>query len=268
MDASRGIHDKTVELEVPGLARRAVLTGSAHDRSVIATVDGSGGRYEPHLMARVQAILEPDSVSLDIGANIGALTIAMAWASPRGRVHCFEAAPSNFRYLRSNLTANLLENVTAENLALYDERSTLEISYVEEVAGCSFISPTGVREGCTEIVEALPLDDWVAEGGLAPGDRVRLIKLDVEGAERRVILGARRTLREHQPHLLVEFNPTTATRFFGEDPRELYELLASEFRVIERVESPGGSLAPVDSYEHLLSQVARAGGWLDLECRS
>lgn len=258
--------DKTVELAIPGVSERVALTGSAHDRSVIGTIETSAGLYEPHLMRRIQAILEPDSVSLDIGANIGALAVAMARASPRGHVHCFEAAPSNFRRLQLNLAANRVENASATNLALYDERCTLEISYVDEVAGCSFISPAGVREGNIERVEAIPLDAWIEDGGLAPGARIRLIKLDVEGAERRAILGALQTIRSHRPHMLVEFNPTTAERFFEEDPRELYDLLDSEFRRIERVEAPEASLVAIASYEDLLAQLERSGGWVDLEC--
>ena len=265
-DTTTGSDDKTVALEIPGNDRTFALTGSEHDRSVIAAIEASGGHYEPHLMKRIQAILGPEAVSLDVGANIGALTIAMALASPKGHVHCFEAAPSNFRRLQLNLATNEMTNVTAENLAVYDQPGRLEISYVDEVAGCSFISPAGVREGRTESVEAIALDAWGARGMLSAGTRLELIKLDVEGSERRAILGALQTIRAHRPCLLVEFNPTTAERFFEEDPRELYDLLTAEFQRIEQVEPESGSLAPIDSYDHLLARVEQAGGWLDLEC--
>jgi len=258
---------KTVELRIPGYDRVAAITGSERDDSVIGAIEGARGSYEPHVMALISDILEADSISIDIGANIGVITVAMAWASPRGRVHAFEAAPSNFEYLVRNVRQNGLDQVAAENLAILDEHTEIELSYVEDVAGCSFYSPVGVREGRSERVSAVPLDEWVATGSLRGGGPIRLIKLDVEGAEIRALRGAFRTLREHRPRLLIEFNPVPIERFFHGDPRDLVELLLEIFPAVDLIDDADGSLSPVTSFD-ALNEIVRAGkGWEDLYCR-
>jgi FkbM family methyltransferase len=259
--------DKTVELRIPGHDRSAWLTGGGPDQSVIGAIEHSEGFYEPRIMGAIADILEPDSISLDIGANIGALSIAMAWASPHGLVYAFEAARSNYRHLCLNVGENTPGNVVPTHLALWDEATTLEMSYVPNVAGCSFHSPGGVREGRTEQVEARRLDEWVDEAGLTPDTPIRLIKLDVEGAESRVLRGARRTLEAHEPQLLVEFNPEPIERFFGEDPRALADLLLEIFPMIDAFDPAGGPLHPIDSYERLVEIMVSSPGWLDLYCR-
>jgi hypothetical protein len=76
--------DKSVELRIPGHDRSAWLTVGGPHQSVIGAIEHEGGFYEPRIMGAIADILEPDSISLDIGANIGALSIAMAWATPTG----------------------------------------------------------------------------------------------------------------------------------------------------------------------------------------
>ena len=108
---------------------------------------------------------------------------------------------------------------------------------------------------------------WADETGLTPDTPIRLIKLDVEGAESRVLRGARRTLEAHQPQLLVEFNPEPIERFFDEDPRALADLLLEIFPMIDAFDPAGGALHPIDSYERLVEVMTGGPGWLDLYCR-
>jgi FkbM family methyltransferase len=259
--------DKTVELTIPGHERTAYLTGGGRDQSVIGAIEHAHGFYEPRIMEAIGDILAPDSIALDIGANIGALSIAMSWASPHGLVYAFEASRSNYRHLCLNVGENTPGNVVPAHLALWDEATTLEISYVPHVAGCSFHSPSGVREGATELVAARPLDEWVEEAGLTPDRPIRLIKLDVEGAESRVLRGARGTLEAHQPQLLIEFNPEPIERFFDDDPRALAELLLEIFPMVDAFDPDGGPLHPIDSYARLTELMASGASWLDLYCR-
>ena len=258
---------KSVELRIPGHLRTAFVTGSRTDQSVVGAIQASGGYYEPGMMERIGAILEPDSISLDIGANIGVISIAMAWASPHGQVYAFEASSTNHRHLSLNVGENTAGNVSTLNVALYDEVTELEISYVPSVAGCSFLSPTGLREGTTETVAALPLDDWVESGAIGRDGRIRLIKMDVEGAETRVVRGARRTIEAHRPDMLIEFNPVPIERFFNEQPRALAETLLDIFPTVEVVHPLDGSLRTIESFEGLMEHVVVGPGWVDLHCR-
>ena len=111
----------------------------------------------------------------------------LAGMVPRGHVYAFEASRENFDYLERNLVANGLTNVTAERVAVYDgSTDRLELSVAADNTAGSFVSATGHREGDVEVVPAVTLDAGVAARGL---ERVDLVKLDVEGAEPRVLDG-------------------------------------------------------------------------------
>jgi len=265
-ETARTPETRSIELRIPGHSRVAYVTGGRQDESVIGTIERSGGFYDRRLMELIQAILDPDSISLDIGANIGVISIAMAWASPLGRVYAFEASSSNFRNLCLSVGENTSGNVAPLHVALYDESVTLEISNVPEMAGCSFLSSSGVREGTSELVDAIPLDDWMHSSGLGRSDGIKLIKLDVEGAEVRVLRGARQTIESHRPDLLIEFNPTPIRRFFNEDPRLLAETLFDLYPSVEALDAEDGSLIPIESFEGLMERVIAGRGWVDMYC--
>jgi protein-L-isoaspartate O-methyltransferase len=74
--------------------------------------------WEPHVMALLERIVQPDFVCLDVGANIGAITLPLARLASKGRVYAFEAAPATFDLLKRNIAGNALDNVTAEHAAI------------------------------------------------------------------------------------------------------------------------------------------------------
>jgi len=61
--------------------------------------------------------------------------------------------------------------------------------------------------GAVSVVDAVRLDDWVAEAAPA---RIDLIKIDVEGSEMQVLSGGRATLARYRPLLITEYNPACA----------------------------------------------------------
>lgn len=209
-------------LRLPGEAARALgrryftITGPTNDQSVYAQV-AAYGFYEPGIMHVLAARLRRGDWMIDAGANIGLHTLVGAAAVGRsGGVLAFEASPTNAAYLEANLRRNGVSNVGVVVAALWDRVETRTLSFVPGMAGCSFLSATGVAEGVSQAVECRPLDDMVPEWM-----NVRLIKIDVEGAEIRVLDGARRILQRSKPDLIVEVNPTTLRRFFAADWREL-----------------------------------------------
>lgn len=184
------------------------LTGHDADHGVLRLVERSGGAYEPGLEALLRRRLAPDAVTLDVGANIGPVTLALSRMCPRGRVYALEPAASNFAYLVANLAANGAGNVSAERLALYDREGALDFTVSEDDPAGSHV-PAGGGEATTR-VEATTLDRFVAERRL---DRLDLVKMDVEGSELRVLRGASATLARFRPDLVVEVNPVALRRF-------------------------------------------------------
>jgi FkbM family methyltransferase len=254
---------KMVKLSMPSDGEPLVLRGSASDMSVIGGIEFTGGSYEPHVIQLLAKVLAPDSICLDIGANIGVIALVMARIARSGRVYAFEPGATNYQYLVENAAANGLDNVVAIKLGLLDRTTDVEFCYVESVAGCSFIPGNDVREGVVEKVHCVSLDEWVVANEI---ERLDLVKLDAEGAEIAVLQGALNTLNRFRPRLIVEFNPTPMQRFWQRDARDLYELLKSIYANIGIIDVGGSGVVPVDSYASLEELVATGKGWEDLFC--
>lgn len=98
---------------------------------VIATDDAEGfglrggAPFEPEVLHALRQYIQPGSVVLDIGANVGYFTAHISkLVGSAGRVHAFEPEPRNFSLLSSNVAANHLQNVVLHPMALGDREDT------------------------------------------------------------------------------------------------------------------------------------------------
>lgn len=148
----------------------------------------------------VASLCDPDRISLDIGADVGEFAIGML-ASSRS-VIAFEPRPAQARDLASMFAAVGVP-VTVEAVALSDKPGVTTMRVVESEPGRSTIDTGNVLSdvdggGVLSIdVPVKRLDDLQLDG-------VGLIKIDVEGHELAVLLGATDTLVRNQPALVVE----------------------------------------------------------------
>ncbi|WP_375417630.1 FkbM family methyltransferase [uncultured Hymenobacter sp.] len=186
-----------------------------------------------------------------MGGHFGYFTLlGSRLVGPAGRVVAFEASGSTHAVLAANVRAQA--NVTAHHLALSDQAET--ISFFEFPVLYTEFSSMDVDQFRHEKwfaasppikreVSAVPLDDVVQREQLHPA----LIKIDVEGAELKVIRGAADTLRRQRPLVVMEYlapnRHNTAHREAAALLRELgYESYAP---------APGGQLdtcADLDAY--------------------
>ena len=132
-------------------------------------------------MALLPHVLPVVGVALDVGANAGAITLALACVASQGHVVAFEVARANADRLVANLARVGATHARVERVAVYDRAAQLTLIYSEESTGGASVS---TREDFTaERVESITLDDWAAAtGGLA---RLDLVKIDVEGSRSR-----------------------------------------------------------------------------------
>jgi FkbM family methyltransferase len=159
------------------------------------------GAWEPHVGAALRRLLRPGAVAADIGANVGAHTLAMAQAvGPRGRIEAFEANPAAARLLADSLFVNgVLPWVTLHRQAVTDRAGELLLTVTPGHLGSGNLHPGAavpdhdVRYPQQLRVPAVRLDE--ALGGLP---RLDLIRLDIEGAEPLALRGAEALLRRHQ----------------------------------------------------------------------
>lgn len=141
---------------------------------------------------------------LDVGANIGAYTVAAARHCPGlQRLEAFEPAPAAFAELQRNLALqDESSRLVAHPIAASDSTGTARFDIFGDMHGANQLSgASGThKEAHTTIeVQVGLLDDVVGASGLD-----LLMKIDVEGAELGVLRGASRLLTENRCYLQVE----------------------------------------------------------------
>jgi len=147
--------------------------------------------------------IRPGSVTYDVGANYGIHTLLMARLVGRdGHVYAFEPVPEIFSCLKENITMNGFSNVTWLEFAA-DSQIRNHPFFRGHHAGAGALAGEGDVVGKGLIVKTITLDAFVFERNNCPPD---FIKIDVEGAESRVLRGAERILKTLQPVLLVDLH--------------------------------------------------------------
>ncbi|MEP6660956.1 MAG: FkbM family methyltransferase [Acidimicrobiales bacterium] len=251
----------TVDVVDPLTRTTYPITGSRDDFGVIGALQRTGGHYEPHVLTALGRALRPDSVCLDIGANIGVVTVFLARHCPAGSVHAFEPSATTFSYLATNVAANRLTNVITHQLGVYDRTTTLHLSVHPTHPGGAFVSETDIREGTGETISVVALDEWLPAVGI---DRVDVVKIDVEGAELRALRGAENLLRRHRPVLIVECNPLPLRRFQNATAADMIDLLHEIYGPIAFLD-PTGGIHTLESLEQALDELGHQG-ILELVC--
>jgi FkbM family methyltransferase len=145
---------------------------------------------------------------IDVGSNLGYYTLlASRLVGPDGTVFAFEPTPSTYQALLKNIALNDAQNVRPYQAALSD--SCGWVSVLEDVQDdYNRIGPPG-KPGHTQ-VSCLTLDGFVEEHQVRSVD---LIKVDIEGAEHKFLLGARKTIERFRPIIAIELNPKALRRY-------------------------------------------------------
>lgn len=160
-----------------------------------------------------RCFLSSGSNVVEVGANIGAHTVPIARMCSRGTVVVFEVQRPIFYVLGANLAMNNCINVVGKLSAAWDCTETLKIETCWYDAAWNYgnfsvergFSDENRFHGARWIdhVGAVRLDADPHIGTLTSLD---LLKIDAEGAELRVLEGARRTIEAHKPAVFMEAN--------------------------------------------------------------
>jgi FkbM family methyltransferase len=180
-------------------AGRPVLAGYAFDHITVKMhLDGRFAHQE--LTTLEQCLfpqLDPCSVCLDIGANIG--NHAVNFADQFAHVHAFEPNAKALDLLWIN--AKLRDNITVHPVGLSDCDQTLAVMQPAHNLGGTGITATA---NATDVEVQLPLVTLDSLNLDLAGRALTFVKIDVEGAEAEVIKGAAETFRTHRPILGME----------------------------------------------------------------
>jgi FkbM family methyltransferase len=183
------------------------------------------GTFEPAERALLPQLVRPGMTVVDIGANAGIYTmLAARLVGSAGRVIAFEPSERERARLMTHLALNHISNVRVEPFAVgnQDGETAFFVAPNFEAGFNGRFSAPGIPM-TRQRVPLRRLDTYADASGL---DRVDFVKLDVEGGERDVLLGAERLLRRARATILCEIEPSRIEPW-GYAPRDIYDLLAA-----------------------------------------
>jgi FkbM family methyltransferase len=189
------------------------------------------GASEPDLQDALVERVRKGDVVYDIGANVGFFSLLAArLVTPVGRVYAFEPMEANVDALARNLTLNDVHHAEVIRSAVSDTTGQLRMSTGNNQA----TGHLAERGDDLVAVSSTTVDGFVAAGKLPPD----LVKIDVEGAEDRVLAGMVETLRTHRPAILCELH------YDRTDPRReaISRLLADVGYTERELPLDGGSM--------------------------
>lgn len=186
------------------VGKRAALVGGRHGVFLVNRFDiyvgqammayGEYCEAESEMLCR---LIRPGETVIEVGANMGTHTVALAKAANPGTVFAMEPQPEMFNLLCANVSLNGLDNVRPIQAAVGRESGTLSVPKVDYGAEGNFGGIEMKMDGDFEI-PVIRLADLGVKGS------VGLIKVDVEGMEGEVIAGAQTLIAQYRPILYVE----------------------------------------------------------------
>lgn len=154
-------------------------------------------------------LIPKDTTILDIGANIGIMTVHLAKNFKSSYIYSFEPIPNNLKTLQRIIKFFHLENVKVIDKALGSESGSIEMvmPVVKEVKmqGLSHVVHDSIdefNEGEKFIVDVIRLDDIETLKG--KDKKIGAIKMDVENFEFFVLEGGKELLKKHRPIIYTE----------------------------------------------------------------
>jgi FkbM family methyltransferase len=158
------------------------------------------GEFSEDEVSVYRMVLKPDDLAIEVGANIGALTVPLARYCEQ--VLAFEPFPENYNLLVANLVQNnLMDKVYPYNCAVGEVPGRVSIPEFEQLGHTNYGAVqigSGDRKVLQCSLDSIVLDELKLER------KIKFIKLDCEGSELAVLKGAERLIARDRPILYVE----------------------------------------------------------------
>jgi FkbM family methyltransferase len=169
-------------------------------------------------------ILKKGDVFVDIGTNIGLFSLmASKIVGEEGKVLCFEPAPITFSRLNENVKLNDFKNIDIRNLGLSDKQGELTF-YISNNGHDAWNSFAPSQDNKLESSIQVPVSTLDIELINIDKNKIKLVKIDVEGWEKFVLFGGKDFLVSFNPIVMVEF--TEANTFNAGYPvYEIYDIM-------------------------------------------
>jgi FkbM family methyltransferase len=175
--------------------------------STSASYDYILGEYEnPATLKAFLSWLKTDSVYYDIGSNIGFHALTANTIITTGKIYAFEPVPTTMDFFKQHISLNskliTSNRITLLPIAVSDEEKMVQFSdNADQRDGNTYIKESAVFLGTENktMVQCKTIDGLLSEGF----DKPDIIKIDAEGAEYDVLMGAKHTLQLYKPYILL-----------------------------------------------------------------
>ncbi len=159
------------------------------------------GIYESGLVQFLSDRIPAGGVFIDVGANIGSISIPLAIKRPDITIIAVEASPWIYEILTDNIGHNKIRNISAENYAVYSESGKdLPMYAPKDLFGKGSLKPVFTKDA--EMVKTITVDDIKTKFSLPAID---CMKVDVEGFEAVVFKGMANVIKLKKPVIVFEF---------------------------------------------------------------
>jgi FkbM family methyltransferase len=176
--------------------------------------------YDEQVAAIIARMLPPDATVVDIGCHKGLVLDWLLKACPNGRFYAFEPLPDLHRLLTRKYANR--PSIHLSNIALSSSRGCARFYVDVDAPARSGFHSRGADSQAKRLQSIkVPTDTLDA---VLDGVRPHFIKIDVEGAEFRVLQGGQNLIRQSRPIIVFEHGIGGAD-FYGNSPEETFDLL-------------------------------------------
>ena len=210
------------------------------------------GVYEKEEIAFFERVVEPEMIFVDVGANVGLYTaLGMKHMCYPGRIVCVEPDPVSASFLERTIEANhkgeQSPRVSFYQVALSDRMGEVTLHQNPENKGDNRIYSDPLCPDAIQ-VPAATLDNLLAREGI---EEINLMKIDVQGAEAKVIAGAQGVLRKSTDCVMMtEFWPYGLTNC-GSNPHAYLTMLEDLGFKLYSLDGP--TLRPILDHQSLIA---------------
>ena len=154
------------------------------------------GVYEPQMSRFLELVLRANDVFVDVGGNEGYFSVLASSLIQNGTVHCIEPQSRLQRIIQENISLNSVNSIVVHPVAISNQEGEVNLFLRPSTnTGASSFFRHWKLGSTYEKVPTTKLDAFFQRNSL---ERVRLLKIDCEGAEYLVIAGGNNILKKHQ----------------------------------------------------------------------
>ncbi len=195
---------------------------------------------------------------LDLGANMGFYTLLFAeLVGGKGKVFAFEPEPNNFSTLEKNVRLNEYKNVELVKKAVSDKAGETKLHLSKSMGRHRIDVPNDAGRSVT--IKTVILDDFLK------GQKIDLIKMDIEGAEYMALKGMKDLLQRNKNiKIVTEFMPQ-ALSVFGVKPEEYLRFLMSHGFILYHINEKKKKIVPATVAE--IMEICEELKYVNIMCK-